>query len=108
MTIQLPSPASCAVALALLVGGHVHAGVDPIPAASAPRGLGEIDALDENAMRTAPAKTHVLRCWQKGRLIIERRIDRIPGEADGAVRLAIGEGGAMRLYDLGNSTCLID
>lgn len=86
----------------------VPAGVAPGGAPAEARGLGEIDSIDARAMQPPLHKEHVLRCWQKGLLIIERRVDRLPAEAGQTVRVPVDGGDALRLYDLDNAICLID
>jgi hypothetical protein len=85
-----------------------RAGVDPAAGGSGARGLGEIESIDARAMQGQQRNNHRLRCWQEGFLIIEREIGELPIEAERAVRVDADGGHALRLYDLRNSTCMID
>lgn len=82
---------------------------EPPPAllADASDGDDEFDEIDR-AARVGGQSRRVLRCWQEGRLIVERPVRSVPPESLRAVPLG-GEGRAvMQLYDLRNSTCLIE
>ena len=108
-------PAFCTLALAgtaAAAGPRAPAPAEPPPARlddSLPDELPgdvEIDEIDRAArVRTGNART--LRCWQRGQLIVERPIHAAPPESLRAVELG-GDAGAMQLYDLKNSTCLIE
>ncbi|MDC8015397.1 hypothetical protein [Tahibacter soli] len=79
---------------------------EPPPALLADAGEGDADEIDR-AARSHGQTSRVLRCWQEGRLIVERPVRSVPPESLRAVQLGDGRE-AMRLYDLRNSTCLIE
>ncbi len=84
-----------------------------------------IDEIDETTALSS--KKFTLRCWQNGLLIVERQVDDLPPESSKVVPLDAGreavKDGAkdaakdmsnfsgnrsgMRLFDLRNSTCLL-
>jgi hypothetical protein len=98
----------CGVALALLAGGVVagERAAEPPPALLADAGDADADEIDR-AARTHGQARRVLRCWQEGRLIVERPVRSVPPESLRAVQLGDGRE-AMQLYDLRNSTCLVE
>ena len=98
----------CRAALLATFPAVVSAGVAQGGVPADARGLGEIESIDTRAIGTTTHKERILRCWQKGQLIIERRVDQVPAEAAQAVRVAVDGCEALRLYDLDNATCLID
>lgn len=79
---------------------------EPPPALLAEAGDGDGDEIDR-AARTHSDTPRVLRCWQEGRLIVERPVRSVPPESLRVVQLGDGRA-AMQLYDLRNSTCLIE
>lgn len=114
MTIFRAIPLLQAVALVLCIAHATHAtaGVAPVPGSNgnAPeaRGLGEIDSIDARALQASPRTGRTLRCWQKGKLIIERQVAQLPIEEDKTVNVPAAGGRSLRLYDLDNSTCLVE
>ncbi|MBZ0222996.1 MAG: hypothetical protein IT467_10925 [Dokdonella sp.] len=109
----LSNPIVCAALIALALASPLasHAGVEPVAASGAQghaRGLGEIDSIDAQAIAGKKNKARTLRCWQKGKLIIEREVEQLPVAEEKAVSVTAAGGQSMRLYDLDNSTCLID
>lgn len=114
MTTLRAIPLLQALALALCVAHATpaKAGVAPVTASngSTPeaRGLGEIDSIDARALQAPPRTGRTLRCWQKGKLIIERQVAQMPIEEEKTVNVPAAGGRSLRLYDLDNSTCLVE
>ena len=79
---------------------------EPPPSLLADASDADGDEIDR-AARTHGIAPRVLRCWQEGRLIVERPVRSVPPESLRAVQLGDGRA-AMQLYDLRNSTCLIE
>ncbi len=52
-------------------------------------------------------KKRTLRCWQNGLLIVERRIEQPPEDANRIVRIGSADDLEAQLFDLRNSTCLL-
>ncbi len=52
-------------------------------------------------------KKRTLRCWQNGLLIVERRIEQPPEDANRIVRIGGADDLDAQLFDLRNSTCLL-
>ncbi|UXI68499.1 hypothetical protein [Tahibacter amnicola] len=125
MTHALPHSRRCLrhglALVALLIGGSIGmtamAAVEttatapaPAPTATdmqpAPQDLGELDEIDRISRKQAH-KQQKLRCWQEGKLIVEREVDPASAEAYRSVELTDPQKQPMRLYDLRNATCLI-
>ena len=87
----------------------------PLAKAKQARKNPSIDEIDEIAATdNKKGKKYVMRCWQNGQLILERRINDLPPESGKAVALDGGRNGVdadsrggMRLFDLRNATCLL-
>jgi len=60
--------------------------------------------LDKPAVR--PAMT--LRCWQGGRLIVERRVPRPPAAAASATRVANGSQPDLLVFGVNRALCLVE
>jgi hypothetical protein len=67
--------------------------------------LSEIDVLTSQRSNAG----YVLRCWQEGRLIVQRELARLPKQAQStqAVELEDASMSSMQLFDLNNATCLV-
>jgi hypothetical protein len=61
----------------------------------------------ERAFGKRSAPKFVLRCWQEGRLILQRDIKSMPRLARASVQLEDGEGVSLQLFDLQNATCMM-
>lgn len=64
------------------------------------------------ALAKSPPRRQMLRCWQDGRLIVERRVDRAALAASAATQSAdAGQGvrlRGLRLYDLRGAFCVLE
>ncbi|MBL8299479.1 MAG: hypothetical protein JNN30_14160 [Rhodanobacteraceae bacterium] len=87
----------------------VEPGTAPAPMEASvepPQTLGGMDEIDAISRKQA-LKPQKLRCWQEGKLIVEREVDPASAEVYRSVELADPQKQPMRLYDLRNATCLI-
>lgn len=66
-------------------------------------------AVDDaaNGLPKRPDNKRTLRCWQNGQLIVERRVELPPEDANRIVRIGSAEKIEAQLFDLRNSTCLL-
>jgi hypothetical protein len=88
--------------------------------------LENIDSAENTSLKTAPLrrvqprdeleqlhaqnarKKYIMRCWQEGRLILQRSLARLPQSAAAqSVELDQGDGVSIQLFDLRNATCLV-
>jgi hypothetical protein len=76
---------------------------------SSRRSSTELDAGDdiERAFGKASTQRYVLRCWQEGRLIVQRDLARMPQLARTGVQLEDRDGVSLQLFDLQNATCMV-
>jgi len=61
-----------------------------------------------SALSGAETKKRVLRCWQDGRLILERKVSQAAKPGDARQRVYIPRHREPELFDLQNTTCLLD
>jgi hypothetical protein len=64
----------------------------------------QIEQLMQSRERSA---AFVLRCWQEGRLILQRNVSRLPDAASNAVQIDDDQATAMHLFDLKNAMCTV-
>ncbi len=64
----------------------------------------QIEQLMRSRDRSAP---FVLRCWQEGRLILQRNVSRLPDAASNALQVDDDQATAMHLFDLKNALCTV-
>jgi hypothetical protein len=61
----------------------------------------------ERAFGKRSSERYVLRCWQEGRLILQRDLARMPQLARTGVQLEDSDGVSLQLFDLQNATCMV-
>jgi hypothetical protein len=64
------------------------------------------DDIERAFGKSSPAP-FVLRCWQEGRLILQRDIKSLPKLARASVDLEDAQGVSLQLFDLQNATCMM-
>ena len=120
-------PSSAALVLTLACGmchGQEMAASpqDPLPMRNGAEALAEsteplVDKRSKNtvdvgkaasSLSRTEAKQRVLRCWQDGRLILERKMSQAAKHGNAVHRLVIPRHQEPELSDLQNATCLLD
>jgi hypothetical protein len=73
----------------------------------------QTDEIDQLTAKPATRPAYVLRCWQEGRLILQRAVAKLPDAPDArtpnAAVVIPGDSAdrEMRLFDLKNALCLV-
>jgi hypothetical protein len=101
-SLEMPEP------LVIANEPSTHQTTSPTRFETAPARNIELSEIDVLTSQRSNAR-YVLRCWQEGRLIVQRELARLPKQAQSAqaVELEDASMSSMQLFDLNNATCLV-
>jgi hypothetical protein len=78
----------------------------PVNSSSSTNSIRSADEIDRVFTRSS-GSGFVLRCWQEGRLILQRNVARMPRLEREAVQLDAADGVQLQLFDLQNAMCMV-
>lgn len=82
--------------------------IDPAEAGTWPSDISKGSGSPFGLGGAAKSDGSHMKCWQHGRLIIDKRVRVLPGEAGTANRVRDAEtGGEILTFDLKNATCVV-